>query len=108
MARVKGKWLHNSAKKRGLWESKKSLIKQETEAAEYLYEIVRKLLNKLPDTERTVMTLYYLGEMTTKEISKFLGVSVNTITSQLQRARARLQEDQERLFQEISGRLQLS
>lgn len=46
--------------------------KQETEAAEYLYEIVRKLLDKLPDAERTVMTLYYLGEMTTKEISKFL------------------------------------
>ena len=82
--------------------------KQETETAEYLYEIVRKLLDKLPDAERTVMTLYYLGEMTTKEISKFLGVSVNTITSQLQRARARLQEDQECLLQEISGRLQLS
>ena len=46
--------------------------------------------------------------MTTKEISKFLGVSVNTITSQLQRARARLQEDQKCLLQEISGRLQLS
>ena len=81
--------------------------KQETEAAEYLYEIVKKLLDKLPDAERTVMTLYYLGEMTTKEISKFLGVSVNTITSQLQRARARLQKDQECLRQEISGRVQL-
>ena len=82
--------------------------KQETEAAEYLYGIVKKLLDKLPDAERTVMTLYYLGEMTTKEISEFLGVSVNTITSQLQRARERLQEDKEWLFQEISGRIQLS
>ena len=36
--------------------------KQEMEAAEYLYEIVKKLLDKLPDAERTVMTLYYLGE----------------------------------------------
>ena len=81
--------------------------KQEREAAEYLYEIVKKLLDKLPDAERTVMTLYYLGEMTTKEISKFLGVSVNTITSQLQRARARLQKDQGCLRQEISGRVQL-
>ena len=82
--------------------------KQETEATEYLYGIVKKLLDKLPDAERTVMTLYYLGEMTTKEISEFLGVSVNTITSQLQRARERLQADKEWLCQEIAGRVQLS
>lgn len=80
--------------------------KQETEATECFYEIVKKLLEKLPETERTVMTLYYLGEMTTKEISRFLGVSVNTITSQLQRARKRLQEDQECLLQEIFGCVQ--
>ena len=82
--------------------------KQETEATECLYEIVKKLLEKLPEGERTVMTLYYLGEMTTKEIRRFLGVSVNTITSQLQRARKRLQEDQECLLQEIFGCVQLS
>ena len=82
--------------------------KQEIEATEYLYEIVKKLLEKLPESERTVMTLYYLGEMTTKEISRFLGVSVNTITSQLQRARKRLQEDQECLLQEIFGCVQSS
>ena len=82
--------------------------KQETEATECFYEIVKKLLEKLPETERTVMTLYYLGEMTTKEISRFLGVSVNTITSQLQRARKRLQEDQECLLQEIFGCVQSS
>ena len=82
--------------------------KQETEASEYLYETVKRLLEKLPESERTVMTLYYLGEMTTKEISKFLGVSVNTITSQLQRARKRLQKDQECLLQEIFGCVQLS
>ena len=35
----------------------------------------KKLLSKLPESERTVVTLYYLGEMTAKEISKFLGVS---------------------------------
>ena len=54
------------------------------------------------------MTLYCLDEMTTKEISRFLGVSVNTITSQLQRARKRLQEDQECLLQEIFGCVQSS
>ena len=70
---------------------------REAEGTEYRHEIAQKLLAKLPESERTVVTLYYLGEMTAKEISKFLGVSVNTITSRLRRARERLQEDQERL-----------
>ena len=81
---------------------------REAEGTKYRYEIAQKLLSKLPESERTVMTLYYLGEMTAKEISKFLGVSVNTITSRLRRARERLQQDQERLVQEVLGGVQLS
>ena len=57
-------------------------------AAEHLHQRVKKLLENLPESERTVITLYYLGEMTTKEIGKFLGVSVR-----LQRARKRLQDE---------------
>ena len=64
---------------------------RETEASERRYKIVQKLLAKLPKSERKVVTLHYLGEMPVKEISKFLGVPVNTIKSQLQRARRRLQ-----------------
>ena len=67
---------------------------RETEAIESRYEIVDNLLEKLPDRERTVVTLYYLGEMTTKEISEFLGVPVKTIHSQLHRARKRLQGEE--------------
>ncbi len=81
---------------------------REAEGTTYRYEIAQKLLSKLPESERTVMTLYYLGEMTAKEISKFLGVSVNTITSRLRRARERLRQDQERLVQEVLGGVQLS
>ena len=33
---------------------------RETEASEHRYEIVKKLLARLPESERTVMTLYYL------------------------------------------------
>ena len=80
---------------------------RETERTEQHHELVRKLLAKLPESERTVVTLYYLGKMTTKEISKFLGVSVNTITSRLQRARKRLQEQQEVLIQEVLGGVQI-
>ena len=80
----------------------------EEEARSHHQDIVKKLLEKLPESERTVMTLYYLGEMTAKEISKFLGVSVNTITSRLQRARKRLKQDEELLVQEMLGSVQLS
>ena len=78
-----------------------------TVASEHRLELAKKLLAKLPESERTVATLYYLGEMTTKEIGRFLGVSVNTITSRLQRARKRLQNDQEHLIKEVLGGRQI-
>ena len=84
------------------------LEQREKEITEHRHELVKKLLARLPENEQTVMTLYYLGEMTTKEISKFLGVSVNTITSQLQRARKRLQQDDGLLVQEVLGSVPLS
>ncbi len=66
---------------------------REKAATEHRREIVNRLLDKLPERERTVVTLYYLGEMTSEAISKFLGVSVNTIKSRLRRARQRLREE---------------
>ena len=81
---------------------------RESEATECRYETVEKLLAKLPESERTVMMLYYLSEMRAKEIGKFLGVSVNTIRSRLHRARKRLQTDQELLIQEFLGRVQIT
>ena len=75
-------------------------------ATEHRQVRVRNLLEKLPESERTVVTLHYLGEMTVKEISNFLGVSVNTIKSRLQRARNRLKE-QETMIQETLGSIQL-
>ena len=81
---------------------------REVEAADHRCEIVQRLLQKLPESERTVVTLYYLGEMTAKEIGKFLGVSVNTVKSRLRRARERLQADQEHLISETLNGVQLS
>ena len=80
---------------------------RKTAASEHRLELAKKLLAKLPESEQTVATLYYLGEMTTKEIGRFLGVSVNTITSRLQRARKRLQDDQEHLIKEVLGGRQI-
>lgn len=81
---------------------------REKEKIGHYQEIVKKLLEILPESERTVITLYYLGEMTAQEISRFLGVSVNTIKSQLRRARNRLREEEELLINENLGCLQLS
>ncbi len=81
---------------------------RETEAAEHRYEMVKELLKKLPESERTVVTLHYLGEMTAKEIGNFLGVSSNTIKSRLQRARKRLRaQNEESLVREVLGSFQL-
>lgn len=79
---------------------------RETETSEHRSEVVKELLENLPESERTVVTLYYLGEMTVKEIGNFLGVSVNTIKSRLRRGRERLQET-ETLVREVLGSVQL-
>ena len=79
---------------------------QET-ALEYQREIIKRLLQKLPESERTVMTLHYLAEMSCEKIGEFLGVSPNTIKSRLHRARKRL-ENQEHLLHEASSIFQVS
>ena len=57
-------------------------------------EIVKKLLGKLQESDRTVITLYYLGGMTYGEISEFLGVSEAAIRNRLYRARNRLKKEE--------------
>lgn len=53
-------------------------------------DLVKRLLQKLPESERTVVTMHYLAEMPCEKISEFLGVSPNTVKSRLHRARKRL------------------
>ena len=67
---------------------------REEEAVEYRRKVVQKLLEKLPESERTVTVLFYLGEMSCEAISKFLGVSTNTVKSRLKRARDRLRQEE--------------
>ena len=77
--------------------------KQATEADETRREVVKKLLQKLPESERTVITLFYLGEMTINAISEFLGVSPNTIKSRLSRARNRLKKEEDMIQQNLGS-----
>ena len=57
-------------------------------------EVVKKILAKLQESDRTVITLYYLGEMTYEEISEFLGVSEAAVRNRLYRARHRLKKEE--------------
>ena len=66
----------------------------ERTTAEAQRDVVKKLLAKLQDSERTIMTLHYFGEMTCTEIGAFLGVSKNTIKSRLRRAQQRLKKEE--------------
>ncbi len=79
---------------------------REDAAVEHRRKIVQKLMEKLPESERTVMVLYYLGEMNCAEISRFLGVSPNTVKSRLKRARERLQNE-EHIIRETLGSVSL-
>ena len=71
--------------------------------AEAQREVVQKLLTKLREKERTVITLHYFGEMTHEEISEFLGASVGTIKSRLRRAQQRLKREEPMVREALSG-----
>ena len=79
---------------------------REEASAEHRQRHIRSLLEKLPESERTVVTLHYLGEMTYKAISEFLGVSPNTVKSRLQRARNRLRQEDD-IVRETLGSVDL-
>lgn len=79
---------------------------REEASVEHRQGRIKDLLEKLPESERTVVTLHYLGEMTYKAISEFLGVSPNTVKSRLQRARNRLKQEDD-MVRETLGSVHL-
>jgi len=62
-------------------------------ANEPLYETLHEALDSLPEIYRQVVSLYYLGDMNTREIAKFLGTSSDVIEKRLRRAREKLKEE---------------
>ena len=124
-------WLYVSASRSCLaWQRKKrlptipfdetkSIQHQETAYSQYVVEekqriyeetqrdVVKQLLAKLPESERTVITLHYFSDMSSFEIGAFLGVSANTIRSRLRRAQKRLQKE-ETMIREALEHFQIS
>ncbi|NJK94192.1 MAG: sigma-70 family RNA polymerase sigma factor [Bacteroidales bacterium] len=54
--------------------------------------MVRKAVDKLPDDERVVITLFYLNECAVKDITEITGYSETNVKVKLFRARKRLWE----------------
>ena len=97
----------NSAQLEKVTYSGYVIEENERTTAEAQREVVKKLLAKLQESDRTVMTLYYLGGMNYEEISEFLGVSVGAIKSRLHRARQRLKKE-EPMIREALGNFQIT
>ena len=112
-------WLRKKHLRRQLLEDKDIAQPEKATYSEYVLEeneritaetqrdIVKKLLAKLQESERTVMTLHYFGEMSCTEIGAFLGVSANTVKSRLHRAQQRLKKE-EPMIREALDNFQIS
>ena len=110
--RKKRTWMQSledtsSAKLETATYSRHIIAENEQMREETQREVVKELLEKLQESDRTVITLYYLGGMTYEEISNFLGVSVGAIKSRLHRARQRLKKE-EPMIREALGNFQIT
>jgi RNA polymerase sigma-70 factor, ECF subfamily len=65
-----------------------------------IYEIIRRCVTKLPDRYATVVTLYYLNELSYDEIAEVMSIPVGTLKTWMHRARKQLREIVEK---ELSG-----
>ena len=68
---------------------------------------IRDALDSLPESQRTVLTLHYLGGLSCEEIGRFIGTSQGAIKDRLYRARLRLREEITKMMQETFGGFQL-
>ena len=112
-------WLHKKQLRKQLLRNKGGGRPEKPSYSEYVVEenerisvqaqreVVKKLLAKLEESERTVMTLHYFAEMSCTEIGEFLGVSANTIKSRLRRAQQRLKK-QEPIIREALDNFKIS
>ena len=68
-----------------------------------LREEVHDALASLPESEQTVLTLYYMAGMTSEEIGRFIGTSCGAIRDRLYRARMHLKEELTMIEQTLGG-----
>ena len=116
-------WLYTIASRFCLmWHRKHRLPMQSIDAvetghvdalaqAEYANERTRQTvhsaLEELPESQRTVLTLHYLGGMTCGEIARFMGTSRGAILDRLYRARLQLKKELIPMMRQTLGAFQL-
>ncbi len=76
---------------------------REEDRKENQRSLVKKLLSRLKESDRTVVTLHYLAGLSCEEIGEFLGVSTNTVKSRLHRARNRLRGEEALIKENLSS-----
>lgn len=64
----------------------------EEENKKIIYRQIMKIIDTLPERMRTVVTLKFVHNYTYKEIAEELNISVNTVKTQLKRAKNRITE----------------
>ena len=82
-------------------------IAQRDYRAEQQRQEVHDALDSLPESQRTVLTLHYLGGLSCGEIGRFIGTSEGAIKDRLYRARLRLREEITNMMQETLRGFQL-
>ncbi|MFH0778258.1 MAG: sigma-70 family RNA polymerase sigma factor [Candidatus Eisenbacteria bacterium] len=59
---------------------------------EDLSQTVRALMDRLPESHRTVLTLFYMNQMSYEEIAGIMEIPLGTVKTHIHRARLRLRE----------------
>ena len=60
--------------------------------------ILQRLLNKLDESDRALITLYYLDECKISEIAEITGINSSNIKVKLHRTRKKMQEELHRIM----------
>lgn len=60
-------------------------------------QMVIKIVDQLPDGYRTIVLMYYSGQLSTKEIAEELHMSKGTVTSRLKRGREKIKKGLEEM-----------
>jgi len=93
-------WLRRSSLELPL-PSEFGLVKEDISSSDELQESVFSALSALPSKNQVVIALFYLDDLSYKEIGDFLGLPVSTVQSRLQRARQQLKEEVLKMAEDI-------
>ena len=93
-------WLRKSSLELPL-PSEFDLVKEDISSSDELQKSVFSALSALPSKNQVVIALFYLDDLSYKEIGDFLDLPVSTVQSRLQRARQQLKEEVLKMAEDV-------